>query len=183
MRRSLIVSGLLALAAVVAACGSSTPSPAVVSGPTGPSFPLGPVPGNSVVAALPSDAPAQVVAFPALPSCGAEVLFEEDVDITPIPTPPGPTTDPSQNLLGTNCLIAAWESSDKAQLTVAETTDEADEIFSMYRLPGDGTVQLIVRVLSHSDRTVSWTERTCRQLTVQDGDLTPADCNSETPLS
>jgi hypothetical protein len=183
------LGAFLVVAAVLAAgCGGSSGAPADQNGggPGGASatatFPLKPVPGNSVGVPIPSDAPAKVAALSALPSCGAEVLFEEDVDITPIPTPPGPTTNPSDNQLATACLLAAWENGTPAQLIVSETSDEADSIYSIYRLPGDGTLQLLVRVLSHSDQTVAWTQRTCRQLSLQDGVLTPADCDAETPI-
>jgi hypothetical protein len=120
--------------------------------------------------------------LPLLPSCGGEVLFEEDVDISPIPTAPGPTSAASANQQGSDCLIAAWQNGLAAELDISSISDEADEIYSMYRLPGDGTVQLVVRVRSHTDKTVSWTQTTCRQLSVQDGALTPADCDSETNL-
>ena len=189
MRLSIVATGLLVVAAVVAACGGSSASPfdepsaAGSSAGSAAASLASPVPGNSVVVPLPTDAPAGVRALSALPSCGAEVLFEEDVDITPIPTAPGPTTAPSDIQAATNCLISAWQNGAAAELLISETSDEADEIFSIYRLPGDGTVQLIVRVLSHSDRTISWTQRTCRQLTVQDGTLTPDNCDSETPAS
>jgi hypothetical protein len=168
-------AGLLAAALVVAACGSSSD--------TAPPAPLTTaVPGNSVAVALPTDAPAVVLALPPLPSCGAEILFEEDVDIKPIPTPPGPTTAPSANKQATDCLESAWENGASAELRVSQVSDEADEIFSIYRLPGDGSVQLIVRVLSHSDKTIAWTQTTCQQLSVQDGVVTPASCQSETPI-
>jgi hypothetical protein len=193
MRKSVSGAVLIVIAVLAAACGS-TSGPAASQGSIGassptaaptftPSFPLKPVPGNSVVAPLPSDVPAQIRALKALPSCGAEVLFEEDVDITPIPTPPGPTTNPTDNQLALNCLMAAWENGAAAQMTVSQTSDEADQIYSLYRLPGDGTLQLVVRVLSHADHTISWTRTVCRQLSVQDGDVTPADCDSETPIS
>jgi hypothetical protein len=186
MRLSIAAAALVIVAAFVAACGNSSggaPSGAAGESSTASpaaSLPLGPVPGNSVVVPLPTDAPARVRALPALPSCGSEVLFEEDVDITPVPTPPEPTTNPTDNQKAIDCLIVAWESGASAELIVSETSDEADEVFSIYRLPGDGTVRLVVRVLSHADRTISWTQRTCRQLSAQDGTLIPADCDSET---
>jgi hypothetical protein len=186
MRSTFAAAALLIVLAVVAACGdSSGPPPSQSDGtaaaPTG-SFPLRPVPGNSVVLRLPSDAPAKVRALPALKSCGSEVLFSEDADITPIPTAPGPTTNPTDNQLAADCLLAAWESGTAAELVVSEISDEADEILSIYRLPGNGTLQLVVRVLSHADRTVSWTQRICRQLSIQEGTLTPADCDIETAI-
>jgi hypothetical protein len=119
-----------------------------------------------------------------LPSCGGEVLFEEDVvDISPIPTAPAPTSATGANQQGSDCLIAAWQNGLAAELDISSISDEADEVYSMYRLPGDGTVQLVVRVRSHADKTVSWTQSTCRQLSVQDGTLTPADCDPEVLLS
>jgi hypothetical protein len=171
-----------AVSAAVVSCAvppgpSLTPSPGQSAG-----FPLGPVPGNSVSAPLPTDAPAAVRSLAPLPSCGGEVLFEQDVDISPIPTAPGPTSEASSNLQGNNCLIAAWQNGLAAELDISLISDEADEIYSMYRLPGDGTVQLVVRVRSHTDKTILWTETICRQLSVQDGTLTPADCASEVPL-
>jgi len=187
MRLTFAAAALLVVAAVVAACGDSSgaePSPlngASVADATG-SFPLRPVPGNSVVLRLPSDAPAKVKSRSALPSCGAEVLFANDAETTPIPTPPGPTTNPTDNQLAADCLLAAWESGASAELVVSEVSDEGDEILSIYRLPGDGTVQLVVRVLSHADRSVSWTQRICRQLSIQDGTVTPADCDIETRI-
>jgi predicted small lipoprotein YifL len=186
MRSPFAAAVLLMVVAAAAACGDSSgppplPSDATAGAPTG-SFPLGPVPGNSVVLRLPSDAPAKVRAMPALKSCGSEVLFSEDEDINPIPTAPGPTTNATDNQLAADCLLAAWESGTAAELVVSETSDEADEILSIYRLPGNGTLQLVVRVLSHADRTVSWTQRICRQLSIQEGTLTPADCDSETAI-
>jgi hypothetical protein len=173
------VVALAFVAAVAAACaGPANPT----KGP-GSTASLGLVPGNSVQAPLPSDTPASIRALPALPSCGAEVLFEEDVDITPIPTPPGPLSDKADNDQAVACMSAAWENGTSAQMTVSETTDEADQLYSIYRLPGDGTVVLIVRVYSHADLTVGWTQRTCKQLSVQEGALTPADCQTETPVS
>ncbi len=186
MRSTFAAAALLMVLAAAAACGDSSGPPPLQSdgtagAPTG-SFPLRPVPGNSVVLRLPSDAPAKVRALPALKSCGSEVLFSEDADITPIPTAPGPTTNATDNQLAADCLLAAWESGTAAELVVSETSDEADEILSIYRLPGNGTLQLVVRVLSHADRTVSWTQRICRQLSIQEGTLTPADCDIETAI-
>jgi hypothetical protein len=146
-------------------------------------FQLGEVPGNSAAAPLPTDAPAAVRGLATLPSCGAEVLFEEDVDLSPIPTAPGPTTDPEANQQAGDCLISAWQNHRPAVLATSAISDEADQVYSIYRLPGDGTVQVIVRVLSHTDRTVSWTQRTCRQLSIQQGAVTPADCDSEAPMN
>jgi hypothetical protein len=187
MRLSCAVAGIALAAVVVAACSSSgaAPSQANAGVPTGaasPSatFPLGPVPGNSVQAPLPTDAPTKIRTLSHLFSCGAEVLFEEDVDITPVPTPPGPITDAADNQLAVDCLMAAWENGLQAEVIVSETTDEADQIFTIYRLPGNGTLQLVVRVLSHADHTVAWTETICRELSLQGETLTPADCDSET---
>jgi hypothetical protein len=173
-----VLAAFVAVAAAFAACAS--PAPPVPPAPLTSAPSLGLLPGNSVTSALPADTPASVRALPGLPSCGAEVLFEEDVDITPIPTPPGPTTNPTDNRLAVDCLIAAWENGTSAQMIIAETTDEADELYSIYRLRGNGTVLVIVRVLSHTDKTVSWTERVCRQLSSQEGTITPADCDNET---
>jgi hypothetical protein len=184
MRLPIAAARTVAVVAFAGAFAAACASPATPAPPAPPaSAPsLGLVPGNSVAPPLPRDVPASVRALPPLPSCGAEVLFEEDVDITPVPTPPGPTSNATDNRLALDCLIAAWENGTPAQMIIAETSDEADEIYSIYRLPGDGTVLLIVRVLSHTDRTVSWTQRTCRQLSVQEGSLTPADCETETRI-
>lgn len=173
---------VLLAAAVLASCaGPLSPTPSA-GAPAGGSFPLGRVAGNSITAPLPTDAPAVVKSLAPLPSCGAEILFEQDVDMSPIPTAPGPTTAATTNQQGLDCLTAAWENGLKAEFDVSSISDEADEVYSMYRLPGDGTVQMIVRVRSHSDQTVSWTQTTCRQLSVQDGAVTPAACESETPI-
>ena len=178
---------LLAVTAIVASCslsGTSTGEPGAGSSAAGSaSSPLGPVPGNSVTAPLPTDAPAAVRALAPLPSCGAEILFEQDVDISPIPTAPGPVTDPATSQKAVDCLIAAWESGLKAELDVSAISDEADEIYTMYRLPGDGQVDLIVRVRSHSDKTITWTRTTCRELSVQEGAVTPADSDTEMPVT
>jgi hypothetical protein len=91
-------------------------------------------------------------------------------------------TTAATNKLAVDCLIDAWENGQTAQLTTAEISDEADEIFTIYRLPGDGTVQVVTRVLSHTDMEVAWTTATCRQLSDQAGQLTPADCNTEVPI-
>ena len=104
------------------------------------------VPGNSADAPLPTGAPAALSALPQLPSCGAEVLFEQDVDISPVPTAPGPVTDPEANQQAADCLLSAWENGRAAVLVTSAISDEADEIYSIYRLPGDGTVDVIVRV-------------------------------------
>jgi len=103
--------------------------------------------------------------------------------MSPVPTAPGPTSAASANQQGDDCLIAAWQNGLAAELDISLISDEADEIFSMYRLPGDGTVQLVARVWSHTDKTVAWTETICKQLSIQDGTLTPADCSSEVPLN
>ncbi len=145
-------------------------------------FPTGPVPGNTFAVPLPSDAPAAVRSLATLPSCGAQILFEQDVDISPIPTAPGPVTPAAANTQAADCLIAAWENGLAAEMDVFAVSDEADEIFSIYRLPGDGELTLMVRVFSHSDQTVIWTQTTCRQLSIQDGTPTPADCDAETPI-
>jgi hypothetical protein len=141
-----------------------------------------PVSGDSASAPLPTDAPDFVRTLSTLPSCGAEVFFVQDVDMSPIPTAPGPVTDAAANQKATDCLIAAWENSLKAELDVSSISDEADEIYSIYRLTGDGTVQVINRVRSHTDQTIAWTQTTCRQLSVQDGAVTPADCDPETVI-
>jgi hypothetical protein len=184
---------LLAVAVFAAACaGSSSPATSAAagqtafvagdqpggSGPDGP-FPTGPVPGNSVAVALPSDAPSSVRKLVHVPSCGAEVLFEQDVDLSPIPTAPGPVTGAADNKQATDCLMASWENGLAAEMDVSSVSDEADVIFTIYRLPGNGTVSVIVRVYSHSDKTVAWTQTTCRQLSLQEGTPTPADCDSE----
>jgi hypothetical protein len=171
-----------------ASVASPNSSQAVGSGEQDPrspvaAFQLGVVPGNSAVAPLPTDAPTAVRGLQTLPSCGAQVLFEQDVDMSPIPTAPGPTTDPDANQQGSDCLISAWQNRRSAVLVTSAISDEADEVYSIYRLPGDGTVQVIVRVLSHADLTVAWTQRTCRQLSVQQGAVTPADCDSEAPMN
>ena len=176
---------VLVAAAVSAACGGST-AVSPVPGTTGPASPAAsysPVPGNSTSVALPSDAPAAVVSLAPVRSCGAEILFEEDVDISPIPTAPGPVTNPNDNQQAVNCLIDAWQNGKPAVLTVSEVTDEADQLFTIYRLPGDDTVQLIARVFSHTDKTVTWTQTVCKQLSDQSGQVTPADCLSETPIT
>ncbi len=154
----------------------------VIAGPT-PTFELGVVVGNSASAPLPTDAPAAVTAQSALPSCGAEVLFEQDVDISPAPTAPAPITDPTANQQAADCLLSAWENGRSAVLVTTAIGDEADEVYSIYRLPGDGTVEVIVRVRSHSEQTVAWTRRTCRQLSVQQGSVTPANCDTEAPMN
>jgi hypothetical protein len=148
-----------------------------------PTFQLGVVPGNSASAPLPTDAPAAIRGLPALPSCGAEVLFEQDVDLSPIPTAPGPVTDAETNQQAADCLISAWQNGRPAELVTSSISDEADEIYSIYRLPGNGTVDVIVRVRAHADQTIAWTRRTCRQLSVQQGAVTPADCEAEAPVS
>jgi hypothetical protein len=182
-RNSLLVEvAMIALVAVaVAACNPFTSSGAAPDD-AGSSFPNGPIPGNSVNAPLPTDAPQVVVARDALPDCGAQINFEEDVDISPIPTAPGPVSNDADNKQAQDCLIAAWENGLKAEMRVSAISDEADEIYTIYRLPGDGTVQLIVRVRSHTELTVMWTQAVCRQLSIQDGVLTPADCASETTI-
>jgi hypothetical protein len=178
------------LALIVAGCGASaTPTPAGIQLSSSPapasvaSEMPSLVPGNSAVAPLPTDAPAMVRNLTRLPSCGAEVLFEQDVDISPIPTAPGPTTDPTANQQATDCLISAWQNKAPAELDVSSISDEADEIYTMYRLPGDGTLQQIVRVKSHSDKTVTWTVTVCKQISIQEGTVTPSECESEAPIS
>jgi hypothetical protein len=180
--RMLIPVMVLAVVAATAACGSSGSSPIPSIGPASPTSAYSPLPGNSTTEPLPSDAPASVVALPPVRSCGAEILFEEDVDISPMPTAPGPLTDPAANKQAIDCLIDAWQNSKPAVLVVSEITDEADQLYTIYRLPGDDTVQLIARVFSHTDLTVTWTQTVCKQLSDQSGQVTPADCLSETAI-
>ena len=195
---------------VVVGCGggssSATASPGGVAGPSGavgPSeapaqaggttavsaptpvvtFPSSPVPGNSQVAPLPTDAPPTVTHAAPLPSCGGELLFEADPDISPLPTPPWKTTETSANRQGASCLIWAWENGKPAQLAISVITDEQDEVYTLYRLPGDGTVDVLTRVKSKPDQAVSWTDVTCKQLSIQEDQVTPADCSPETPLN
>jgi hypothetical protein len=194
----------LAIAGLLAGCGSSTgpsapgstpgagatgitgsvgPGGTVASATATPTFDMGPVPGNSIIAPLPTDAPAVVRGLAPLPSCGGEVLFEADPDISPLPTPPTATSAVAANSQGANCLIWDWENGKPGQLAVSAISDEQDEIYTLYRLPGDGTVDVLTRVKSHPDQTVSWTDATCQQLSIQDGQLTPEDCSPETPLN
>lgn len=184
MRLRIVVPALIAVLGAMAACSGSS-SPAGASGPPGASSVSArvPLPGNSVTAALPTDAPSGVLSLRQLRSCGAEILFEEDVDISPIPTSPWVVTTKSVNQVAVDCLIDAWENGDKAQLTTAAISDEADEIFTIYRLPGDGTVQVVTRVWSHADKVVAWTTATCKQLSDQSGVLTPADCATEVQVN
>jgi hypothetical protein len=185
MRLGMAALALIAVVGSAGACaGSSNPigasAPAASVAGAGPSYK--PLPGNSVTAALPTDAPAAVRAMTPLRSCGAEILFEEDVDISPIPTSPWLVTTSATNQLAIDCLIGAWENGQPAQLTTAEISDEADEIFTIYRLAGDGTVQVVTRVLSHTDQVVAWTTASCKQLSDQSGQVTPADCNTEVQI-
>ncbi len=188
------ILALLAVVGAAAACaGAASPaSPSVSSASSsgagagagaGAGVSYSPLPGNSVTAALPTDAPSAVRSMTPLRSCGAEMLFAEDVDISPVPTSPWVVTTAATNKLAVACLIDAWENGQTAQLTTAEISDEADEIFTIYRLPGDGTVQVVTRVLSHTDKVVAWTTASCRQLSDQAGQLTPADCNTEVPIN
>jgi hypothetical protein len=158
--------------------GGPTPAPT----PT-PTFDLRPVPGNSLNVPLPTDAPAVVRALAPLPSCGGQVLFEPDPDISPLPTAPSPTSASAANLQGANCLLSHWENDRQGQLAISSISDEQDEIYTLYRLPGDGTVDVLTRVKSHPDQIVTWTDATCRQLSLQGDDLVPADCSQETPLN
>jgi hypothetical protein len=175
------VLGTLAAACAGGAAGSQGASPTLAG--TAPTVAYSPLPGNSAAAPLPSDAPAAVRAMAVVRSCGAEILFEEDVDISPVPTAPGPLTDAAANQQAIDCLIDAWQNGKAAVLVVSEVTDEADQLYTIYRLPGDDTVQLISRVYSHSDNTVAWTQTVCRQLSDQAGQVTPADCQTETPIT
>lgn len=175
---------VLVVAAATGACGGSSAvsSGSGTPGIIPPTSLYSPVPGDSTNVPLPSDAPAAVVDLAPVRSCGAEVLFEEDVDISPVPTAPGPLTSAADNRQAVACLIDAWQNGKPAVLTVSEVTDEADQLFTIYRLPGDDTVQLIARVFSHTDLTVAWTQTVCKQLSDQSGQVTPADCLSETPI-
>jgi hypothetical protein len=184
MRLRILSPAIVLILVTAGACAGSqggTPAAGTAAG-NGSSASYSPVPGNSTSVPLPSDAPAEVVALAPVRSCGAEILFEEDVDMSPIPTAPGPVTDPVSNQQAIDCLIDAWQNSKPAILTVSEVTDEADQLYTIYRLPGDDTVQLIARVFSHTDKTVAWTQTICKQLSDQSGQVTPADCLSETPL-
>jgi hypothetical protein len=163
--------------------GASAPVSAQPAATPTPTFDLGPVPGNSVAAPLPTDAPATVRGLTQLPSCGGEVLFEPDPDISPLPTPPAPTSAPAANQQGANCLLSDWENNRPGQFAVSAISDEQDEVYTLYRLPGDGTVDVLTRVKSHPDQVISWTDATCRQLSLQGDQLTPADCSPETPLN
>jgi hypothetical protein len=185
MRLGMAALALIAVVGSAGACAGASNSAGASFSPAsvaaaGPSYK--PLPGNSVTAALPTDAPAAVRSMTPLRSCGAEILFEQDVDISPIPTSPWVVTTSATNQVAVDCLIDAWENGRPAQLTTAEISDEADEIFTIYRLPGDGTVQVVTRVLSHADKVVAWTTAGCRQLSDQSGQLTPADCNTEVQI-
>jgi len=184
MRVGIAALALIAVVGSAGACAGSSNSAATVPAASvagaGPSYK--PLPGNSVTASLPTDAPAAVRSMTPLRSCGAEILFEEDVDISPIPTSPWVVTTAATNQLAIDCLIDAWENGRPAQLTTAEISDEADEIFTIYRLVGDGTVQVVTRVLSHTDQVVAWTTASCKQLSDQSGQVTPADCNTEVQI-
>ncbi len=173
---------ILVVAFVAAACGASTSSapvaPAVPAGGTGEGA-TSPVPGNSILLTLPSDAPKSVPGAVAEPSCGGIVSFEVDPDISPAPTLPRDVTEAASVEKAEACLMSAWNGHRAAALETAETTDEQDAIFTIYRLPGDGTVDLIVRLDSWTEKTVTWTETTCRGLTLQDGRVTPMDCDTE----
>ena len=204
--RTFVAIAAVAFALAVAACSSPAASPSTASsgvpqdgGPPAttasnapaatpvptptPTFDLGPVPGNSISAPLPTDAPAVVSGLAPLPSCGGLILFEADPDISPLPTAPAPTSPPEANQQGANCLISDWENGRQGQLAVSAISDEQDEIYTLYRLPGNGTVDVLTRVKSHPDQVVTWTDVTCRQLSIQEGQLTPADCSPETPLN
>jgi len=183
MRLRTAIPALIAVLASVAACAGTPATGPAASGSAGAAPAYSPLPGNSVVAALPTDAPASVLSMTPLRSCGAEILFEEDVDISPIPTSPWVVTTSATNKVAVDCLIDAWQNGQAAQLTTAEISDEADEIFTIYRLPGDGTVQVVTRVWSHTDKVVAWTSAVCKQLSDQSGQLTPADCATEVPIN
>jgi hypothetical protein len=195
MRRKLDFRVCLAAASVVAAvaaCGASTGSRAPAGGESQPAggtagstataFPTWPVPGNSVAAPLPTDAPAAVRSLAPLTGCGAELVFEPDPDVSPLPTPPWATTSTAANRQATDCLMSAWENGHAAQLVVSLISDEQDEIYTIYRLPGDGSVQVFVRVRSHADQTVAWTRTTCQALSLQEDQVTPSSCLGETPI-
>jgi hypothetical protein len=187
MRLGMAILALIVVVGSAAACaGAASPAgPSVSSAASavaGAGFSYRLLPGNSVTAALPTDAPLAVRSMAPLRSCGAQILFAEDVDISPVPTSPWVVTTSAANQVAIACLIDAWENGQTAQLTTAEISDEADEIFTIYRLPGDGTVQVVTRVLSHTDKVVAWTTASCRQLSDQAGQLTPADCNTEVPI-
>ena len=189
---------------LVMGCGNGSSGPTEPAGPNGPSadqnasqsadqpsdtpslaatLAHGPVAPNTVKAPLPTDAPATVRTLAPLPSCGGQILFEPDPDISPLPTPPVPPSTLTANRQAADCLIWAWENGKPAQLAVSAISDEQDEIYSLYRLPGDGTVDLLTRVKSHPDQAVSWTDATCKQLSLQGDQVTPAECSPETPLN
>lgn len=181
-------SGAPAAASVTAeAAGSATASQPVVGMTNLPSataaFPTGPVPGNSLTAPLPTDAPRVVTGLAPLPSCGGELNFEADPDISPLPTTPWATSAPAANRQAAQCLIWAWENGKTAQLAISSISDEQDEIYTLYRLVGDGTVDVLTRVKSKPDQAVTWTDATCKQLSLQGDQITPADCSPETPLN
>ena len=199
-----VLLGLALPLLLVMGCGNGSSGPTSPAGPAGPSaaqgagqsagpasgapspgatLAKGPVPPNTVSAPLPTDAPATVRTLAPLPSCGGQILFEPDPDISPLPTPPVPPSSLAANRQAADCLIWAWENGKPAQLAVSAISDEQDEIYSLYRLPGDGTVDLLTRVKSHPDQAVSWTDATCKQLSLQGEQVTPAECSPETPLN
>jgi hypothetical protein len=182
--RAAAASAAIVIAVAFVSCGTfSSTTAALPSLPQATStFQMGLVPGNSATAPLPTDAPKAVSSRTDLPSCGAENQFEEDPDVSPLPTAPWPTTSDADNTQANNCLISAWENGRQAELSVSLISDEADEIYTIYRLPGTGALELIVRVRSSSDKTVTWTQTTCKELSLQGDELTPSDCQLETPV-
>ncbi len=137
------------------------------------------VPGNSVSLPVPADLPASAAAKASRPTCGVTISFEVDPDASPAPTLPSNLTGSAANDAALGCLLSAWRAHAAAALWTVETTDEQDEVFTIYRLSGDGTLDVIVRLASHTEKTVTWTETACRDLTLQDGRVTPMDCASE----
>ncbi len=80
MRLGMAIFALIAVVGSAAACaGAANPagqsvSPAA-SAVAGAGFSYRPLPGNSVNAALPTDAPAAVRSMAPLRSCGAQILY------------------------------------------------------------------------------------------------------------
>jgi hypothetical protein len=107
-----------------------------------------------------ADAPAAVVARPALPFCGVE-------------RGPGPGITINAEVRG--CFLAGYRDGTGAEFASIQTTVEGDPIATIWRtLPGGG-VELLVDSSQDAFGSGGWVRTVCRQLVVDQREVFGTD--------